>query len=161
MNTLRDLFKHEIHDLYSAEKQLTNAFPNMINATTDDTLKIFLKKYSEKISDHYEMIQSICDELNSNPRNTKCQAMEGLINECEGMLSHDANKEVMDAAIIARVQRIMHYEISGYGTAVRFAKEIGENAAAEKLQEILNYKYVVDKSLGQMAEKRINEEALA
>lgn len=161
MKNLQDLFKHEINDLYSAEKQLTEAFPSIIKNATDSKLKDLLTTYKTETESQFEEIQSICESLGYNPRNTKCQAMEGLIKEAEGLMSHEAENDVMDAAVIARVQRIMHYEISAYGTAVRFAKEIDKSNISRKLQTILDAKYKVDEQLGNLAKKRINEEALA
>ncbi|MGY8911027.1 MAG: DUF892 family protein, partial [Flavobacteriales bacterium] len=38
MKTLKDLFGHEIQDIYSAEKQLKAAFPEFIAATDDKEL---------------------------------------------------------------------------------------------------------------------------
>ncbi len=161
MKNLQDLFQHEISDLYSAEKQLTEAFPRIIAKATDAKLSNLLNTYKTETENQFEEIQAICENLSYNPRNTKCQAMKGLIKEAESLMRHDAEDEVLDAAIIARVQRIMHYEISAYGTAVRFAKEIGNNSISEKLQTILDAKYNVDEQLGKLAKRRINEEALA
>ena len=87
--------------------------------------------------------------------------MEGLIKECKGLLKHDMTPNVKDAGIIARVQRIMHYEISAYGTSVRYARELDMNNVAQRLQTILDEKYNVDEQLGRMAKMRINEEAIA
>jgi ferritin-like metal-binding protein YciE len=39
VKTLNDLFVHELKDLYSAEKQLTKALPQMAKAATNLQLK--------------------------------------------------------------------------------------------------------------------------
>lgn len=52
-----------------------------------------------------------------------------------------------------------HYEISGYGTAVRYAKELGHNKIAEKLQKTLDEEYGADEKLNDMAEQRLNKKA--
>ena len=155
MKTLKDLFGHEIQDIYSAEKQLKAAFPEFISATDDKELTNLLEKYQEQTNNQFDKIRKIADDLDINPGNSKCEAMEGLIKEAKGLLKHDMTKNVKDAGIIARVQRIMHYEISAYGTAVRYAKELDMNEVSSKLQDI------VDEKLGKMAKRRINEEAIA
>ena len=38
LETLKDLYIHELQDLYSAEKQLTKALPKMAKAATSDRL---------------------------------------------------------------------------------------------------------------------------
>ena len=44
--------------------------------------------------------------------------MEGIIKEGENLLGEDMSPEVMDAAIIAAAQKVEHYEIASYGTAL-------------------------------------------
>tara|TARA_R110002051_G_scaffold49031_1_gene96156 strand:+ start:116 stop:601 length:486 start_codon:yes stop_codon:yes gene_type:complete len=161
MKTLKDLFGHEIQDIYSAEKQLKAAFPEFIVATDDKELTNLLEKYQEQTNNQFDKIRKIADDLDVNPGNSKCEAMEGLIKEAKGLLKHDMTKNVKDAGIIARLQRIMHYEISAYGTAVRYAKELNMNKVSSKLQDILDDKYTVDEKLGKTAKRRINEEAIA
>jgi ferritin-like metal-binding protein YciE len=161
MKTLKDLFAHEIQDIYSAEKQLKAAFPEFIDATDDNNLTNLLEKYQEQTNSQFDKIRKIADDLDINPGNSKCEAMESLIKEAKGLLKHDMTKNVKDAGIIARVQRIMHYEISAYGTAVRYAKELDMSAIASKLQDSLDDKYTLDEKLGKMAIRRINEEAMA
>ena len=161
MKNLNDLFEHEIKDIYSAEKQLTEAFQTLIDESSDSKLNTTLIKYRKKTYSHFTSFKEITDELDINPSNTNCEAMEGLIKEWKNLLEHDLSPNVKDAGLIARVQRIMHYEISAYGTAVRYAKELGMETISSKLQKLLDDKYEIDTTLGKMAKERINEEAIA
>lgn len=161
MRTLKDLFEHELKDLYSAEKQLTEALPNMVKAASDKKLQKAFSDHLEETKGHFERMHMICEKLDINPTSTKCQAMEGLIKECDGMIKEDADKEVKDAGLIACAQRVEHYEISGYGTAVRFAKELGHNDIAKELQKTLDQEYKADGNLSDMAEDRLNRKAIA
>ena len=161
MKNLNDLFEHEIKDIYSAEKQLTEAFQTLIDESSDSKLNTMLIEYRKKTYSHFTSFKEITDELDINPSNTNCEAMEGLIKEWKNLLEHDLSPNVKDAGLIARVQRIMHYEISAYGTAVRYAKELGMETISSKLQKLLDDKYKIDTTLGKMAKERINEEAIA
>ncbi|MGJ8592668.1 MAG: ferritin-like domain-containing protein [Aquaticitalea sp.] len=161
MKTLQDLFEHEIKDLYSAEKQLTEALPNMVKAASDKKLQKAFSDHLEETKVHFSRIHSICEKLDLNPTSTKCKAMEGLIEECDGMIKEDADKEVKDAGLIACAQRVEHYEISGYGTAVRYAKELGHGDIAKELQKTLDQEYNADSTLNDMAEDRLNRKAKA
>ena len=58
----------------------------------------------------------------------------------------------MDAGLIAEAQRVEHYEISGYGTAVRYAKELGHEDIAEKLQMTLDEEYDANNKLDKLAD---------
>lgn len=159
MKTLEDLFEHEIKDLYSAEKQLTEAMPKMVKAASDKKLKEAFSSHLEETKGQLERLSDICESLNINPTSTKCKAMEGLIKECDGMIKEDADKDVKDAGLIACAQRVEHYEISGYGTAVRYAKELGHKDIAKKLQMTLDQEYNADQHMDDLAMSRLNREA--
>jgi len=45
MSDLKDLLKHEILDLYSAEEQIIEALPKMVEAATSPELKSALKNH--------------------------------------------------------------------------------------------------------------------
>ena len=161
MKNLKDLFEHELKDLYSAEKQMVEALPKMVQAASDKRLQEAFSAHLEETKTQLNRIKEICDELDVNPGNTKCDAMEGLIEECDGMIKEDAVSDVKDAGLIACAQRVEHYEISGYGTAVRFAKELGYTSIAKKLQTTLDEEYDADNKLDKLAEGRLNKKAMA
>ena len=159
MKNLQDLFEHQLKDLYSAESQLIKAMPKMQKKASDEKLKQALEKHLEETKEQKNRLKEVCSELGIKPTGEECKAMKGLIEEAESFLKEKADDDVRDAVIIAEAQRIEHYEISGYGTAVRFAKELGHKEIAKKLQQTLDEEYKTDTDLTKMAESRLNREA--
>ena len=161
MKKLEDLFEHQLKDLYSAESQLIKALPKMAEAASDSQLKKAFESHLKETENHLKRLEEVCENLDIKPTGEKCKAMEGLIKEAESMIKEDAEKEVKDAGLIAEAQRVEHYEISGYGTVVRYAKELGHKEIAKKLQQTLDEEYKADEKLNTMAEGRLNEKAKA
>lgn len=161
MKNLKDLFEHELKDLYSAENQILRTLPKLKDNASDDKLKKAFEKHMKETEGHVKRLEEICDELGIKPTGETCKAMQGLVKETESFLKEDPEKEVKDAGIIAEAQRVEHYEISGYGTAVRLAKELGFDKIAEKLQKTLDEEYKADNLLTDMAEDRLNRKAKA
>lgn len=159
MKNLKDLFEHELKDLYSAESQLIEALPKMKKNAQDSKLKQAFDKHLKETEGHKKRIEEICDELGIKPTGETCKAMKGLVSEAETFLKEDSEKDVIDAGLIAEAQRVEHYEISAYGTAVRFAKELGHDEIASKLQQTLDEEYKTDDLLTEMAENRLNKKA--
>lgn len=159
MKNLQDLFEHQLKDLYSAESQLIKAMPKMQKKASDEKLKQALEKHLEETKEQKNRLKEVCSELGIKPTGEECKAMKGLIEEAESFLKEKADDDVRDAGIIAEAQRIEHYEISGYGTAVRYAKELGHKDIAKKLQQTLDEEYKTDTDLTKMAESRLNREA--
>ncbi|WP_295178384.1 ferritin-like domain-containing protein [uncultured Christiangramia sp.] len=159
MKNLKDLFEHQLKDLYSAETQLLKALPKMAENATDAKLKKAFEAHLEETREHQQRLEEVCKELEIKPTGETCKAMKGLIAEAEAFLKADAEKEVRDAGLIADAQRVEHYEISGYGTVVRYAKELGYDSIAKKLQKTLDEEYKADEKLDKLAEGRLNKKA--
>lgn len=159
MKKLQDLFEHQLKDLYSAESQLIKALPKMAEAASDSKLKKAFEDHLKETENHKKRLEEICKELDIKPTGETCKAMEGLIKEAESFIKEDADKEVKDAGLIAEAQRVEHYEISGYGTAARYAKELGHDEIGKKLHKTLEEEYGADEKLNKMAEGRLNKKA--
>ena len=172
MNQLKDLLKHEIKDLYSAEEQIIDALPKMIEKANNTQLKKTLQEHLRVTEKQRERLDNILEALQEEREekgavfglfkgNTKCLAMEGLIAEGEKLMKEDMSPEVSDAAIIAAAQKIEHYEISSYGTARTYAEELNLNKVESLLRQTLDEEYEADDLLTELAESRVNERAIS
>ena len=63
---------------------------------------------------------------------------------------------MLDAALIAAAQRAEHYEIAAYGTARAFARQLGNEYAAELLEQTLDEEKAADQKLTMIAEGSVN-----
>ena len=70
-----------------------------------------------------------------------------------------ADKDVLDAALIASAQAVEHYEMTRYGTLVAWAKQLGRTDCAALLQQNLDEETATDKKLTALAESRVNARA--
>lgn len=160
MKTLQDLFEHQLKDLFSAESQLLEALPKMAENANDSMLKKAFEDHLEETKEQKKRLGEICDSLNVSPEGETCKAMKGLIAEAESFMKEVEDKHLMDAGLIAEAQRVEHYEISGYGTVVRYAKELGHDDVAAKLQKTLGEEYGANEKLNKLAENRLNQKAM-
>ncbi len=161
LETLHDLYIHELKDLHSAEKQLTVALPKMEKAANSPKLKKAFASHLKETKSQLERVQQILTDLGEKPGATKCLAMQGLVEEGAKMVSEKATPEVKDAGLIAAAQRVEHYEIAGYGTARAYARALGEEAAVATLSEILQEEASANDKLNELALNEINEKACA
>ena len=91
----------------------------------------------------------------------KCLAMEGIIKEGEKLMKEDMSPEVSDAAIIAAAQKVEHYEISSYGTARTYARELNLDEVEDLLRQTLDAKSIQADDLLIELEGRVNEKAIS
>lgn len=159
IQSLHDLYRYELKDLYSAENQLTKALPRMAKAAQTSELRAAFEAHLRQTEQHAQRLEKIFSELDEKPRGRKCVGMEGLIAEGQELLKEDIEPEVMDAALIGAAQRIEHYEIAGYGTARAYAQQLGLGNHADLLQKTLDEETAADKMLTQIAEGHANLQA--
>ncbi|RKS25004.1 ferritin-like metal-binding protein YciE [Flavobacterium endophyticum] len=156
---LRELFMEQLKDIYWAEKALTKALPKMAKNATSENLKAAIEDHLEVTKEQVARLEEVFDTLGKKATAKKCDAMEGLIKEGEGILEETEPGAVRDAGIIAASQKIEHYEIASYGTLCAFAKTLGEDEAARLLEITLNEEKEADVTLTEAAYNTINFDA--
>jgi len=156
LNSLEDLFYHQLRDIYNAEQQLIKALPTMAENSSNKELKSAFQEHLEETVIQKERLDEIGESLGVELNGETCHAMQGLIEEAEDFVSRNPDPEVLDAGIIADAQRIEHYEIAAYGTAVTYAKSLGYNDAAKKLQLTLDEESEADLTLNEIAIEQVN-----
>jgi ferritin-like metal-binding protein YciE len=161
MHTLHDLFIDELKDIYSAERQLVKALPKMVRKAQAPALVQALREHLEQTQMQVERLDQIFQELDTSPRGKKCHGMEGLVEEGEEALDQEGDADVIDAGIIGAAQRVEHYEIAAYGTAIAHAKAMGHRSIEKLLQQTLDEEYGADKKLTDIAESHVNRLANA
>ena len=158
-NSLRELYVEQLKDLYDAEQQLIKALPKLAEASSSDELRIAFEEHLDKTGQHAQRIEQIFEGMGQKAKAQKCKGMEGLVKEgSEIRKEEDIDGEVKDAALIAAAQRVEHYEIAGYGTVRTYANLLGEDEAANLLQQTLDEEKEADQALNEIAEQ-INVEA--
>ena len=156
---LRDLFIDELKDIYWAEKELTTALPKMIKSAASKTLVDALQGHLNETKEQISRLERVFSSVGEKVEAKKCEAIVGLIKEAEEIMDETEKGVVRDAGIILGGQKIEHYEIATYGTLLSFAKILGEDKAAELLEETLNEEREADDILSEIAESSVNLEA--
>jgi ferritin-like metal-binding protein YciE len=159
LESLQDLYVHELRDLYSAEKQIIKALPKMAKGATNPKLKEGFLKHLEQTKVHVERLETVLGKLGKSTRGDKCKGMEGLLIEGDKMLEEDATPEVKDAGLISSAQRVEHYEIAGYGCAKTYAKALGDKEGEQLLKTTLDEEGATDKELTKLAVSSVNLKA--
>ena len=150
---LRDLLIDELHDILSSEEQVVKALPDMVKASESADLKHAFSTHLQETKGQIKRLEKVFKLLKAEKKEKFCQATKGLIQECREVLKEFKTKSSLrDAALIAKAQRIEHYEIAAYGTVRTFAKELGFSEVAHLLQETLNEEGNTDKKLTKIAE---------
>ena len=133
LQSLQDVLTHELQDLYDAEKQLLQALPKMAQAASNQELRSAFEHHLTETQDHVQRLDEIFGQFGISGSGETCEAMRGLIKEGEKTIAIEGDPTAKDAALIAAAQRVEHYEIAAYRSAIALAKALGHREAAELL----------------------------
>lgn len=154
---LLELFCDSLQDIYWAENHLVITLPKMIKATTSKKLSAGIEKHLTETKQHVARLEQVFQLLGKDALAKKCDAMEGLAKEGEGIIeSTQEGTATRDVGIILASQKVEHYEIATYGGLVQLAHTLGLEEVAELLAQTLAEEKQADELLTQVAENDVN-----
>ncbi len=158
-HSLHELFEKGLKDIYSAEKQLVAALPEIAKAVDNEELEEAVNRHLEQTKKHVDRLEKIMERLHiSKQEEEKCEAMAGLIEEGRKIISDFDRSPVRDSALIIGAQKIEHYEIASYGSLCELADVLGESKIHDLLGRTLDEEEETDQMLTEIAQE-INDEA--
>jgi ferritin-like metal-binding protein YciE len=158
---LQLLFEEELKDIYWAETQLMKAIPKMIDNATSEELIQALENHLTETEAQVNRVEQVFKLIGKQASSKKCDAMDGLIDEAEELMSDCEEGAMRDAAIISAAQKIEHYEIASYGTLSQFADILGFSDAVNLLEETLEEEKAADEKLTEVAMSAVNLQAVS
>ncbi len=157
---LGDYFIEALKDIYWAEKALIKALPKMSRSATSKELKKGFDRHLEVTKKQVGRLEKVFRQMGKRAQGKKCEAMQGLIEESESIISETKDDSfTRDAALIISAQKVEHYEIAAYGGLVQLAKTMNKKGIANTLGVTLGEEKRTDELLTRIAEKSINVEA--
>jgi len=160
VDSLKSLLVEQIKDIYDAEKRLTKAIPKLAKASTNEELSSALQEHLDETRNHVSRLEQVFELLDERAKGKPCKAMQGLIEEGDEHAKEDYDDDdLRDAMIIGSAQRVEHYEIAAYGTAIAHARLLELNEVVDLLEETLVEEKAADAKLTEIAESVVNLEA--
>lgn len=156
MKTVKDAFEHTLQDMYWAENALTKALPKVSKAVNNAELKSAVDEHLKETKGHIKTLEAVFKSIGQEAKGEKCDAMEGLIKEADGLIE-EASGHALDVGLIGAAQAVEHYEIARYGTLREWAKVLGHEEAHTLLTSILDEEKAANAKLTALAVMSINE----
>lgn len=153
VNTIENLFVEELKDLYSAETQITQTLPKLVEAASTADLKKAFEHHLKETEGHVERLEKAFEILGTKPKSKTCNGMKGILSEGAEMLRETAEGNIRDIALISAAQRVEHYEMAAYGTVRTYAEMLNNQQIAGLLQDTLNEEKAADQKLTEISRK--------
>ena len=154
--TLKDLFLHQLKDVYFAEHEITKALPKMAKAAKSPALKQAFEKHLTETKGQIQRLDAIFKLVGIKAEGVPCEAIKGILKEGEEVIEDFSGSVALDAGLIAAAQAVEHYEIARYGTMKCWADELGMAEAVKLIEETLAQEKAADIGLTELAEASVN-----
>ena len=158
---LRALFLHQLKDVYSAEKAILKALPELAQAAQAEELRGALAVHLKETEEQVKRLDQVLKIVGEKAGGIECKAIQGIIEEGREVMREFQGGDALDAGIIAAAQAVEHYEITRYGTLLAWAKQLGMSDVEELLRETLVEEENTDQLLSELAEDAVNPAAAA
>ena len=154
MDSGRELFEHELRDIYDAEHKQARALETMANKVTEDTLKEALLTHQQETEGQIKRLEEVFGLLDRAARREPCPGINGLIEEySEFTKEEDPSPEILNVFTAAAAVKAEHYEICGYKSLIQLAETMQMAEAVTFLQQNLEEEMRTAELMEQMSQK--------
>jgi ferritin-like metal-binding protein YciE len=153
MQTPRDLFIHELSDAMSAEQQILKMLPELQKESQIPEVKQALQHHEQETQQQVQNLQQVFQGIGANPESTTCFAMKGIAEEHKALHKEKPSPEVLEMANLGGAAKTEHYEMAMYTSLVQMANDLGENEAAQLLQQNLRQEVAMAQRVESMAQQ--------
>jgi Mn-containing catalase len=151
--TLKELFIDELKDLYSSESQLIKALPKMVKAAGSEGLKEAFQTHLGETEKQLDRVKQAFELAGAKAVGELCKGMQGIVAEGEDQIK----KNTGDLGLIGAGERVEHYEIASYKSAIAMANQLGLSTAEKLLTESLHEEENAAKLLAQLSKPMLKE----
>lgn len=137
MNSPRDLFVHEMSDIYDAEQRILQMLPKMASESNNQQVKSALQDHERETRQQVTNLEQCFQILGVQPTRTTCHAISGLKQEHDDFLKENPNDDIKTMFDLGAAAKTEHYEIASYRGLVDKAKMMGESKCANLLSQNL------------------------
>ena len=160
LKTPMDLLTQELKEIYSAERQLSRAIPKLAKTVQSQRLREMLERRREQGGTLIEAIDEALEEIGTTKSRPKNPAMEGLLEDVNEHVDEIKDEAMLDAALLASIQKIEHYCIAAWGTAKSMGNLLGQEKVVEAMERALEEGERYDEEMTQLAETEVNQAML-
>ena len=137
MQTIEELFEHELQDIYSAEQALLDALEQMANESSDREIKRGFTQHRRETQGQIKRLDKVYKMLGQKPKSSTCPGMEGLIKEKKAFMREKPSEELLEFYNVGAAQKVERYEITAYENLIDMAEKLGLGDAVELLEQNL------------------------
>ena len=161
---VRELFVHELAELYDAEHRFLDGQVKMVHRATDHDLQRAIESHIAQTRQHIGNLEQFFTELGREPHREANEVARGLVSEAEQGMQEARSDALRDCLIDAAVIKVEHFEMGSYRGLITGARLVmGQSVAVGLLEANLRQEEeaarTAERSAGELLEKAMRAEA--
>jgi len=137
MESIEELFEHELKDILGGEQALVDALEQMAQESSDRDIKRAYIQHRKETQGQIKRIEKIFRLLGQKPEAETCPGIEGLIKEKKVFMREKPTEELLEFFNVGAAQKVERYEITSYESLIDMAEKLGLTDAVGLLEENL------------------------
>jgi ferritin-like metal-binding protein YciE len=138
MQTVHELFIHELSDMLDAEHNLLEALEQQAEESSRPDLQKAFESHRKQTEKQIQRLEQVFESLDQEPEDTECQGIQGIIEEHEEFMNEeDPTEDLVDIFNLGAACKVEHYEIAAYTVLINMAQQMGHKKALKLLNQNL------------------------
>lgn len=158
MKHLKTLFVAELGTCFSSEARLAPALAKMAVTAASPSLERLIRLQGHECERNVKDLEGIFEACGEKARGKRCEAIAGILVDGDKFLALPGDGPALDAALIATMRKIIHWEIASYSSLAEYAGLLDQPEAAGVLKGILDKKTAAEKSLAGVSPQHGSQE---
>jgi ferritin-like metal-binding protein YciE len=158
----RELFLHELSEIYDAEHRFVEGQQQMAQKATDGKLESAIRVHLEQTRLHRRNLADVFEKLGQEPRRELNMVAQGLVHDAQEGIQEAQGDALRDCVINTAVIKVEHFEIGSYRGLLAGARLMGQNEIVELLEQNLHQEeetaQVAEQSAQELLQKAIQAE---
>ena len=155
----RTMYLAELTEAASFEEMMANALPFLARNVSTDRLRNAIDAHVQEAKSQKQGMETLLRKYSGEIESHTDQSMQALVDESRKMAGMVPEGSLRDAAIIASIQRMKHYEVAVFGTLATYAECLGLEDDKNALGAMLDREKHFDETLSEIAEEEVNPQA--
>ena len=137
MESIEELFEHELKDILGGEQSLLDALEQMAQESSDREIRKAYIQHRKETQGQIKRLEKIFKSLGQKVEAETCAGIEGLIKEKKAFMREKPTEELLEFFNIGLSQQVEGYEITSYENLIDMADKLGMSDAVELLEQNL------------------------
>lgn len=137
MQTVQQLFEHELKDMFSGEHLLLDALEDLARESSDREIRNAYTRHRRETQAQIKRLEKIFKTIGQKLEPEACAGIEGLLKEKKLLMREKPSDELREFFNVGASQKVERYEITTYENLIDMAEKLGMDKAVDLLEQSL------------------------